>query len=476
MKKYVILGIAVVSVLVASRGVFANVQGVNQDDQVKRNILAVVRSRFFQTVNSKNYDVDFDFNNDGKILANDYSLLKAMPNGVSESDYAVIDAKILHAVKSRFFAKAGDEQYIKAFDPTNDGKILANDYSFIKRIYEKIQITSTTSDEPVVSGVPQELSADQVRLNLQNIVKSKFFQTTNTEKYDSDFDLNNDGKILANDYSLIKAMPNDVSESDYAVIYPKILNAVKSRFFTKTDDPKFIAELDVIKDGKILANDYSLIKKVLTRSKTEPTKETVFSDLNQLVTSRLGADQANDPFEIYDPDYDFNNDRKIDDLDMAILDRASTGTTPSSESTNVFEKIQSDMIARKNAVEGDPLFNHMLDFNLDKKINDEDITSLHSAFSEVLVSTPSFSIQTLLLQVAPAAVYSSAPAPTSSPTPSPSASPSPTPTASPTPSPTPSASPTPSPSPSPRATVTPTPTPTPSPSASPSASPSPSEE
>jgi hypothetical protein len=116
---------------------------------------------------------------------------------------------------------------------------------------------SGTTVTPII-----RLSNEQIIANLGQIIKARFFQTTSGDLYDQDFDLDNSGSILAADYSILSTL-GTMSSADYDRVSGKILNAVKTRFFTKTGDPKFIAELDVLKDGKILADDYSAVKAAL---------------------------------------------------------------------------------------------------------------------------------------------------------------------------------------------------------------------
>jgi hypothetical protein len=270
------------------------------DEQVLLNLTNIIKSRFFQTTGSARYDVNFDLDDSGAILANDFSAMKKMPNGVSKADYDVINTKILNAVKSRFFQKTGDARFVAELDVVRDGKILANDFSLIKRV-----LTRTVVDTPVVpptdstGGVPGpvELSQEQILLNLTNLVKARFFQTTGSARYDADFDLDDSGAIVAADFSEMKKLPNGLTDAEYAIVRAKVLHAVQSRFFQKAGDAKFLVELDAVPDGVTKADDFSAIERAIRRT----IMTTSVSSLNAAVGTSVGGGSTPTPTDTPTP-------------------------------------------------------------------------------------------------------------------------------------------------------------------------------
>jgi hypothetical protein len=118
-------------------------------------------------------------------------------------------------------------------------------------------------DFTITSGaVLRPLSSEQILARLALVIKNRFFQQTGTALYDSNFDLDNSGTIVAADYSIIAGLSN-LSAADFEAVKTKILNAVQSRFFQQQGTDRYIAELDVTGDSKILAEDYSAIKAAL---------------------------------------------------------------------------------------------------------------------------------------------------------------------------------------------------------------------
>jgi len=82
------------------------------------------------------------------------------------------------------------------------------------------------------------------------------------ERYDANFDLNNDGWVTVTDELLVRnihLLPKEV----FTVVYNKLMAAVRERLGLTSHDDDFIVAFDVNTDGLIDQNDYEIIHNVL---------------------------------------------------------------------------------------------------------------------------------------------------------------------------------------------------------------------
>jgi M6 family metalloprotease-like protein len=178
--------------------------------------------------------------------------------------------------------------YIDSYDNHTVITLSAPNLSLGLHEVQVINSSGASSIKTVQVSAPQQTNLEIIT-GLTNIIKSRFFQTTGSALFDSNFDLDNDGKILASDYSLMKAMPDGVTAEQNQTINNKLLTALSNRMNAVMGSPQYIKELDITRDTKIDTVDYILLQGAMRRTVAlKPSIKDAIANLISLPWSSIG--------------------------------------------------------------------------------------------------------------------------------------------------------------------------------------------